>query len=454
MRTTVAAARSARIATEKKKKRSPEPEGEEGRFSWPHVASVAVLLAAAFVFALLADWSPTALSQTVLAVLSLALLLAAAAVSAPALLRRGLLGRWLRWRTRARFTAAGLPFLAALLILVVAAVNSGNNLIYIVVAALLGALVTSGVFSAFNLSGLALDPHWPERAFAGDPVPVQLSLTNEKRWLPSYSLTLTAASRGAGTGAAMRSAFFPYLGGGRAAGARSEVVFPRRGRYSAASFAVSSRFPFGLMDKRRRFETEGPGDLIVYPSVAGEAWPAALAATREARRSDPFPGLGEELHRLRPRAQGDSLRLVHWKASAKAGALRVREFSRERGGRARIWVAFAPDGAATERIERAIEICAATLWRLAQSETWIEFVGLNPVAEPAPEAACFFAPSRPAEQALHPALRYLALLAADRGPAPAPARVSEAGVTTIAFVARREDAPPIAPELIIAAEEL
>src|SRR5579884_4219964 len=90
---------------------------------WPHVASILVMLLAAFAFALLADWAPSALSQAALAGLSLTLVLAAAVLSLPALVARTGLRRWLHWQTQIRFTAAGLPFLAALVILIIAARN-------------------------------------------------------------------------------------------------------------------------------------------------------------------------------------------------------------------------------------------------------------------------------------------------------------------------------------------
>ncbi len=408
-------------------------------FGWRRGVCVLTLVGLAFAAALATGRMAEGLEQLALAGLSLALLLGAVAVALPPVVRSWQ-RNWRRrgeggWGTQVRVTAAGLPFLAALLILVAAAVNSGNNLIYLVVAALLGALVTSGIFSTANLGGITLDLEWPEHAFARRPAPVRLRLGNQKRLLPSYSLRLTARSiavdgtagngkRGRQTGmmaAGMQAAYFPYVPARRHAVATSEITFPRRGRYSTAAFSLSTRFPFGLIEKRRRFRPladEGPGSsLVVYPAIEAASEPFAAWAAEGPRQATPQPGAGEELYRLRPHTAGDSLRLVHWKASAKMGELRVRELSRDQDRRLRVLVALAPGGASGEQMERAIELCASLIWAVAAAGDWIEFVGANAAPEfgegeagGLPAGTAWMPPPMPGADALHPILRYLALL--------------------------------------------
>lgn len=396
-----------------------------------------ILLVLAFAAAITAGRMEMGLPQAAWAVISVLLLLGALGAALPPLLRALARGWRLRrqrqaMRTQVRITAAGLPFLAALIVLIAAAVNSGNNLVYLVVAALLGALVTSGIFSALNLTGLALDLEWPEQAFAGVPTPVRLRLGNQKRLLPSYSLRLAATSEAAGGGPAarMQAAYFAYLPARRHAAAASEITFPRRGPYSAAAFLLSSRFPFGLMDKRRRFQ---PADgaaaglsLVVYPQILPAAeslahWDAGAAEAAAAQ-----PGEGEELYRLRPHAPGDSLRRIYWRASAKTGVLQVREFSREQEQRWRVLFALVPGGATPEQMEKAIALCASLIWAAAGGEDWIEFTGANaapgfaafaaPGAGPASAAlgqaagGAWRPPPMPAAEAAHAVLRYLALV--------------------------------------------
>lgn len=431
---------------------------------------ILILLVLAFAAAITAGRMGMGLPQAAWAVISVLLLAGAVGASLPPAVRAVIRAWRLRrqrhaMRTQVRITAAGLPFLAALIILIAAAVNSGNNLVYLVVAALLGALVTSGIFSTLNLAGLALDLEWPEQAFAGVPTPVRLRLGNQKRLLPSYSLRLAATSDAAGGGqpARMQAAYFAYLPARRHAAAASEITFPRRGPYSAAAFLLSSRFPFGLLDKRRRFQpAEGAAaglSLVVYPRILPAAESLAYWAAGTAQAAAAQPGEGEELYRLRPHAPGDSLRRIYWRASAKTGVLQVREFSRAQELRWRVLFALAPGGATPEQMEKAIALCASLIWAAAESEDWIEFTGANAAPgftaaggsgarrDDAPEpsapgqtgGAAWRPPPMPAAEAAHAVLRYLALVdcAAPLEPFPLP---QEGGGNARLFFAHRGQA--------------
>lgn len=458
------------------------------KLSGRRAAVILVLLALAFACVVIAGGVGAGLPQATWAAVSVLLLVAALALSLPPLVG-ALRQSWRQRRngptgTQVRITAAGLPFLAALVILIVAAVNSGNNLIYLVVAALLGALVTSGIFSAVNLTGLTLDLEWPEHAFAGRPAPVGLRLGNQKRLLPSYSLRLAATSEAipdaagghgpAGAEAAMHAAYFAYLPARRQAAAASTITFPRRGRYTAAAFVLSSRFPFGLLDKRRRFrpaadDQAGP-ILLVYPQITPAAEQLAETTAAGAVTAAPEPGgSGQDLYRLRPHTAGDSLRRVYWRASAKTGVLQVREFSREQDQRLRVLLALEPGGATPEQMERAISLCASLLWAAAEGEDWVEFTGANaapgmaagggaaappPPGRGLPPGRAWTPPPMPAAEAAHAVLRYLALVECGLPLAPfsLPGLAGEDGGRL--FLAHRGQAPdlPATAQAVFAAE--
>src|SRR6266446_10928511 len=59
-------------------------------------------------------------------------------------------------------TRAGMVYMGITLVIGVASINTGNNLLYIVVAALLSAILVSGIASAIVLRHLELDVHLPE----------------------------------------------------------------------------------------------------------------------------------------------------------------------------------------------------------------------------------------------------------------------------------------------------
>jgi len=72
----------------------------------------------------------------------------------------------------------------------VAAINTGNNLLYLLVSALLALIVVSGILSEQAMRGLALTGITPEEVYAGRPALLGATLANRKRWLTSYSVTL------------------------------------------------------------------------------------------------------------------------------------------------------------------------------------------------------------------------------------------------------------------------
>ena len=92
-------------------------------------------------------------------------------------------------------TRAGLIYILISVVIGIAAINTGNNLLYVVVAALLSAILVSGIASALVLRSLTLDVHLPEHVFAGRPMLARLLLRNASSWLPSFSVRVVPAKR-------------------------------------------------------------------------------------------------------------------------------------------------------------------------------------------------------------------------------------------------------------------
>src|SRR5256884_7536911 len=85
-------------------------------------------------------------------------------------------------------TRAGIIYVVTVLLIGIAALNTGNNLLYIVVAVMLAAIVVSGFASALVLRNLELDVRLPEHVFAMRPVLGRIIVRNPRRWLPSFSI--------------------------------------------------------------------------------------------------------------------------------------------------------------------------------------------------------------------------------------------------------------------------
>ena len=80
-------------------------------------------------------------------------------------------------------TRVGIVYVAIVLVIGIAALNTGNNLLYIIVAAMLAAILVSGFASALVLRDLELDVRLPEHVFAGRPMLGRIVLRNPRRWL-------------------------------------------------------------------------------------------------------------------------------------------------------------------------------------------------------------------------------------------------------------------------------
>src|SRR5438309_1804989 len=107
----------------------------------------------------------------------------------PALARRTPL-QWLAYRMDYRVTREGVVYLAGIFIVALAALNTGNNLLFMTLACLLAGILVSGVVSQTVLSGVELRLDLPEHIFAAQPVLALAELVNHKNLLPSFSLRL------------------------------------------------------------------------------------------------------------------------------------------------------------------------------------------------------------------------------------------------------------------------
>ena len=262
-------------------------------------------------------------------------------------------------------TLQGLAFLAMTLLVAGAAAYSANNLLYLVLSAMLGALLVSGLFSKLALAGLELRLALPDHIFAGRPVLARIAVRNLKGWLGSYSIRLTDGGR-AEEGLSMEPVFFPALEPGRETVAAVEATFARRGRYLDESVVLGTRFPFGFSERRTRLHLSK--GIMVYPAVEPTPESEGIVARLERRGQGKAPGDSHDLYRVRPAVPGDEARYVHWKASARGMGLQVREFAREDYLRVRlVFDRRLGEGDGTrERFEDRVRLCAAVVWRLSE----------------------------------------------------------------------------------------
>ena len=97
---------------------------------------------------------------------------------------------WLPFFSHYQVTREGWIYFAAVTVVVFAAINTSNNLLYMVLSALLAVLLLSGFLSGLNFRFLRIDVRIPRHCFAGEPFPISFQIRNEKRVFPSFSLNI------------------------------------------------------------------------------------------------------------------------------------------------------------------------------------------------------------------------------------------------------------------------
>jgi len=89
-----------------------------------------------------------------------------------------------------RPTREGKRFLLSLVLIALAALNTGNNLMYLILAMMLAVLAISFLMLKINLSGLSLSVSLDQPVYARQEAEMVLTLTNAKRFISSYSLKI------------------------------------------------------------------------------------------------------------------------------------------------------------------------------------------------------------------------------------------------------------------------
>ncbi|MGC4050049.1 MAG: hypothetical protein QM757_11750 [Paludibaculum sp.] len=118
--------------------------------------------------------------------------------------------QWLEARVRERVTSTGLVFLLALALTGFAAFASANNLLFLLLAAMLATLLVSSFVSRIGIAGLELDIQLPDHIAAKRPVAAKVVLRNEKSWMPSFSIRLVGVEDSVFT----TDLYFPVIPGG------------------------------------------------------------------------------------------------------------------------------------------------------------------------------------------------------------------------------------------------
>jgi uncharacterized protein (DUF58 family) len=229
-----------------------------------------------------------------------------------------------RSKRKFRLTREGRVFLFVTIGVGFAAVNTANNLLYLVLGLLLSLLLVSGVLSDLALWKLRISRKLPARMFAGTHSLIEIAAYNDKAWLASVSVETIDEIDGVDS----KPARFLRVAPGQTELAGYTFEAPRRGLIELGTMRVLTRYPFGLIEKG--YTVFQPDEAIIYPRLLDQVATPPI---------QPVPGDAAPIHRtgrgsefagsVRFYRDGDEARDIHWKRTASRGELVVREHEQD-----------------------------------------------------------------------------------------------------------------------------
>jgi len=255
-------------------------------------------------------------------------------------------------------------YIGVTIFLAVGAINSQNNLLFWLFGVAIATLVVSGVFSGSALMQVRLEAQAIPDAFAGERVRVHYMLTNRSRFFPLFAALISEIPDEHHPKAIFEPAAILHLGPRQHTRAHGSFKPTHRGRFSANRIRLSTRFPFGLLQKSIIFECHRsmlilPHQLAITPRLA-----RAVSGQGEQTRNRTNPsGASAEYWGLREYSPGDPKRSIAWKQSARHAKLVVIEHAQPISTKLWIWITVpCLDAEADPRgAERAIALGASLI---------------------------------------------------------------------------------------------
>src|SRR5918996_4085171 len=171
----------------------------------------------------------------------------------------------------------------------------------------------------------------------------------------------------------------PPLPSGESARAAYRLPTTRRGRFRTGPLAVSVSDPFGLA--RRTWTLSSVTDVLVCPRVHDILAPrqagGRLVASVETVHARAQAADGEEFLTLREYEVGDDLRRVHWRSTARAGDLMIRQDEAQWRARAIVVLDARAKAHDARSFEIAVEATASVVDRLTRMRRRVEVRASN-----------------------------------------------------------------------------
>ncbi|GHV55661.1 hypothetical protein FACS1894216_18540 [Synergistales bacterium] len=220
-------------------------------------------------------------------------------------------------KTGARISIFGAIYILSAAVIGLLALLSGNNFHYMAFAAALAYLAASTGAGIRNILGASVSVSAPDEIYAEVPFKLAAELKNKRRFFPIMLIKISAGGS---------SVFFGSTGAKGRTRSAVGMTLPRRGKHVIDKCVISSPYPFGLFTFR----------VVIPLGIEAIVFPEPLrggAVFAEGDLGD-TAGLTKagDIAGVRSYEEGDSMREIHWKSSARTGSLKSKLYDESAGG--------------------------------------------------------------------------------------------------------------------------
>lgn len=217
-------------------------------------------------------------------------------------------------RTRHRITLLGWVFVLVTVLLLLAAVNTGTNLLYLISGTILSLSLLSLLAMYGSFRHLYMARQAPYAVHRGECAPMTLRLENRSRWRTAFSIRLLQKNS---EGEEETIGYWMRLPAQRAAEIQTQEIFPKRGIFPLPDLTLSTTFPFGLIESRSTHPFSQ--EITVYPRTQSIRTTVFERMPGTGQAPQMHQGDGDEFFCLREYVPGDDIRRISWRASARLG---------------------------------------------------------------------------------------------------------------------------------------
>ncbi len=267
-------------------------------------------------------------------------------------------------RRSSKLTFGGGVYILVTLFLAIGAINSQNNLLFWLFGVAIATLIVSGVFSGNALMQVRLKAQAVPDAYAGDLLRLHYTVSNHSRFFPLLAAMITEVPEKNASNTKFKAAALLHIGPQSRCKVTGSFVPYSRGRVAMREVKLTTRFPFGLLQKTLVFEC--PRKTMILPHILAikpEIIRVRQGHGEEVRKQTDSSGSSNEYWGLREYTPGDPKRAIAWKQSARQGKLVVVEHAQPISTRLWISIAEPKPGLMNDPIksERAISLAASII---------------------------------------------------------------------------------------------